>query len=74
MLEVRYEKLLENPSGEVARIAEFCEVEDAGPLVAWGCRHLRADHPVYAAVQPSPEKWIAIRRRIAPLLDQLGYG
>jgi hypothetical protein len=72
-LEVRYEDLLSDPAGSVARLAGFCEVLDAESLVEIGSRYIEPDHPIYGQVAPSASDWAAIEERIAPLRRRLGY-
>jgi hypothetical protein len=73
VLELRYERLVEQPEREAARLAEFCEVRDPARLVAEACRTIDPHHPPYAALEPTGEEWDAIWKEIGPVANHLGY-
>jgi hypothetical protein len=73
VLEVRYERLVEQPEREVLRMAEFCEVRDPARMMAEGCRRLDPNHGSYAAIEPSEDEWESIWKLIAPVASRCDY-
>ena len=72
-LEVRYDRLLEQPRSEAERIAAFCEVENRRELIEFAAEYLDPDCDLEGKVYPTEAEWSAIRRLIGPLQRRLGY-
>jgi hypothetical protein len=72
-LEVRFERLIDDPGGELERVAAFCELEDSRPVTERARDHLDAAWPNPYIAELSASEWAAVRKRVAPLRHRLGY-
>ena len=72
-LEVRFERLLEDPGGEIERIAAFCELRETGPLADRARSQIKRDWPNPFVAEFKEAEWSSVRKRIAPLRRRLGY-
>ena len=72
-IEVRFERLMEDPSGEIARVAEFCELGNPQWLADHARATVRSDWPNPFVSELSASDWESVRERIDPLRRRLGY-
>ncbi len=72
-LEVRFERLLNDPGREIERIAAFCDLRDAGALADRARSQIQPDWPNPYVAELSDAEWASVRERISPLRRQLGY-
>jgi len=72
-LEVRFERLIEDPGGELERVAAFCELEDPRPVTERARSQLDPAWPNPFVAELSTSEWEAVRKRVAPLRRRLGY-
>ncbi len=72
-LEVRFERLVEDPGGEIERIAAFCELRETGALADRARSQIRRDWPNPFVAELGEAEWSSVRERIAPLRRRLGY-
>jgi hypothetical protein len=72
-LEVRFERLIADPGGEMARVAGFCELEDPKPIVEYARSIIDPDWPNPYVAELSASEWDAVKGRVTPLRRRLGY-
>ena len=72
-IEVRFERLMEDPAGEIRRVAEFCELANPQWLADHARATVRSDWPNPYVSELSPSDWESVRDRIDPLRGRLGY-
>lgn len=71
-LTVRLEDLMANPSAVVAKLADFCEIDDLGGMEQ-GAREILDPNFARKGTALTQEQWDRVTQIIGPLRDRLGY-
>ena len=73
VLEVRHDRVLNDPPAELKKIADFCQTEQPESLTDYAQEFLVPDFEVWNRREPDPAQWQAIRTIIDPLQQKLSY-
>lgn len=69
---IRFEDLLADSDGVVAKLASFCQIEEVEQLQA-AAREILDPTAGHKGAELSPEQWRRVEEIVAPLRERLGY-